>query len=138
MMWAAVPSIRFLYSTFFSSLSVFRIGITDSFIILPHFFSPVKAFSTGFFTLAVLYNRYSQIFNIYVHYYPIFPLFYTFLFICPKIYTINKITRLRKNSESGHTIHYFIPSFSLISTLRILPLIVLGSSSTNSMILGYL
>ena len=46
-----------------------------------------------------------------------------------------------KNAEAANypfcTIEPML-SFSLISTRRILPLIVLGSSSTNSTILGYL
>jgi len=36
------------------------------------------------------------------------------------------------------TLYHPYLSLSLISTLRIFPLIVLGSSSTNSIILGYL
>ena len=54
---------------FFLSLSFFLIGITDSFIILPHFFSTVNTFSTDFLDLAVLYIHISLFTLPYVHIY---------------------------------------------------------------------
>jgi len=68
MMQAAMisPSISLL--NFFLSLSFFRIGITDSFIILPHFFSYVNTFSTGFLGLAILLSHIIKTLPPYVQY----------------------------------------------------------------------
>ena len=68
MMCAAVLPSSISLLNFFSSLSFFRIGITDSFIILPHFFSTVNTFSTVFLGLAILLSYAAKPLLLYVQY----------------------------------------------------------------------
>ena len=58
----------FLTQLHFFRLSFFRIGITDSFIILPYFFSYVNTFSTGFLGLAILLSHIIKTLPPYVQY----------------------------------------------------------------------